>query len=222
MSASTERAKWTSGAPSRAIPDGVIRFSSILASAGWSGHGWCTTVDQAAIALGEKPVALDEKMLERVPVRPRRRPARLVGRRERRAQPSAPVVDPAVSGRSRHRRDVIVEPVQVSADRREERARGVEAEKPDPGDIVDPDVGADVQLRDRPQRRPARRLREPGSDHHESDNRKLGCPVADVRLDAGGQQSVHLLPLHRPVGKQEVVPPLADEPPSGYHVAISP
>jgi hypothetical protein len=105
MSASTERAKWTSGAPSRAIPDGVIRFSSILASAGWSGHGWCTTVDQAAIALGEKPVALDEKMLERVPVRPRRRPARLVGRRERRAQPSAPVVDPAVSRRSRHRRD---------------------------------------------------------------------------------------------------------------------
>jgi hypothetical protein len=43
MTAETARQKWTIGSPWNSSPGGAISFTSIRASAGWSGQGSCAT-----------------------------------------------------------------------------------------------------------------------------------------------------------------------------------
>ena len=69
----------------------------------------------------------------------------------------------------RHSGEAVAQAVELVADRREDAARGVQAEKPDPRLAADTDVRAQVQLGDRTERRPRRRLsaKHAKEDEHE-------------------------------------------------------
>src|SRR5512139_3288765 len=86
--------------------------------------------DQAAPALREEPVALDEEVLERALLRPLNRAARLVTRRKGGGSPAAEVVATVALLDGGHAGDPVGQPVERAPGRGEEAARGVEADEP--------------------------------------------------------------------------------------------
>ncbi len=89
----------------------------------------------------------------------------------------------------------------------------IEAEEPDPGHTVDPDIGADIALvkcmragYGKPQNAHPR--------HREGDEAYPACAIVEIRLDAGRKQIAKASRLHAPMHKEQVVPPHPDQGPS--------
>jgi hypothetical protein len=121
-----------------------------------------------------------------------------------------------------HLGSAIREPVQRPADRDEERAGRVEAEKPDPALTINVDVRPQFQLRNRPestsrQQAGCARLRHP--ERHDPDPCR---PVELIELHSLRQEWTHCFPVNGPVGEEEIVPPLRKEPTLHLNQMIKP
>lgn len=168
--------------------------------------------DQATVPLGEKPVALDQEVLQGAGFGMGRGARGLVARCEAGVATGAEVMNALPVAQRRHVRKPVRKAVERPPGRDEERARGVEAQKPHAWHAADADVRADVQLGDRTESELARRRRRPCSEHAKRDDRRPCLPSVEVRLDPGWQTSRERPCINGPVCEEEVAPALGQEP----------
>ena len=218
MTTSWRAEKCSSGSSSRSsIPDGGMVFSSIAASAGWSGHGswWISARFKPSCVLRIEAVALGQEVGQRARIGVDDVADRPVGHPKRRpltAAPPALVLQPAVSPLGPHLGAEVRELVDAPRRLDGEVALGIEAEEPDPGLSAGRDVRTGVDLekgRDQRQRRQPARSQPGDAKRRDADP----CLVLEeIELEPLREVRPERVGGRPPVREQQLVPGLAHHP----------